>query len=117
MGGKTTILDPRQLESIYVESLKFEQKANARLQMIQNELRKLNEPILLSGLSGEQGQTAKDTITLVGSGVESLQLTLENMSKFIEGKLAGAAQMAREEKNSIASRVKSKGIPNSYLKK
>lgn len=118
MGGKTTILDPKQLESIYIESLQFEQKANARLQLIQNELRKLNEPSYLSGLSSEQGKAAKEAITHVSNGIETLQLTLENTSKFIEGKLAGAALLAREETNSIALTGKTRGMPfDLYLKK
>jgi hypothetical protein len=97
MGGKSKILDPKQLESIYVESRRFAQKAETGIQTIEGELAKLNDPSFQSGLSGGQGEAAKAAISNVTNAIAALKETLSKTSQFIDQKLAGAAQLAKDK--------------------
>jgi hypothetical protein len=108
MGGKSNILDPKQLESIYLESCLFDQKAHASMQIIQNELVMLTNPSFLSGLTGRQSDAAKNAIANVNEAIDILKQTLATTSEFIDAKLAGAAQLA-QDKISYSDAI-SKGI-------
>ncbi|MCD1257388.1 hypothetical protein B5M42_000875 [Paenibacillus athensensis] len=99
MGGKGKMLDPKQLDSIYFESRRFEQQAANSMQTIYQELTKLNDPAFQSRLSGEMGDTTKTAIANFGLAIDVLKDTLHHMSKFIDTKLAGAAQQAKEKLN------------------
>lgn len=97
MGGKTKILDQQQLETLYVESRLFAQKTQDGIEKIQGELNKLNDPDFQSGLSGGQGEAAKDAIKAVSKAVEQLKGVLDKTGKFIDTKLAGAAVLAKDK--------------------
>jgi|GEM_PF-2669803 len=91
------MLDPKQLDWIYVESRRFEQQAASSMQTIHQELTRLNDPAFQSGLSGEQGETTKAAIANFGLSIHVLKETLLHTSTFIDTKLAGAAQLAKEK--------------------
>lgn len=110
MGGKSNILDPKQLESIYLESCLFDQKSFASMQVIQNELVILNNPSFQSGLTGRQSEEAKNAIANVNEAIDMLKQTLATTSEFIDAKLAGAAQLAQDNDSYSNNINKASGI-------
>ncbi|RED52813.1 hypothetical protein [Cohnella lupini] len=111
MGGKTKILDPKQLQAIFLESRRFEQKAGVSLQNIQTQLGKWNDPTHPISLSDKREIAVKDALSRVSNGIASLKQTMESTSEFIDGKLLLAAQLAQEDLGFAGSSDKAKGIP------
>ncbi|QGQ98833.1 hypothetical protein EHS13_30115 [Paenibacillus psychroresistens] len=118
MGGKTNIFDVRQLETIYLESRRFGQKAEASMQRIQLELSTLNDPSFQNELSAEQAISAREAISNMNEVMGVLKETLMSTNIFIEGKLAGAAQLARDKQEVSSTADKFSGfIKHMNLKK
>lgn len=112
MGGKSKILDPKQLAQLYVESKKFSNKANDGVSRIQGELARLNDPTFQSGLTGGQGEAAKQAIASITRAVKELKGVLDKTSSFIDSKLASAQQLARDKHGFADAGTKATNVSN-----
>lgn len=111
MGGKSKIFDPKQLESIYLESRHFNQKVETSMHIIQSELAKLSDPSSQIGLADGHGHDAKESISNLSDAIGVLKRTLETTNKFIEVRLAGAAQLAQDKHLLAADVGRTQGFP------
>ncbi|THF73918.1 hypothetical protein [Cohnella fermenti] len=89
MGGKTKLLDSRQLEGLYRESKSFEQRGNDGMQKIVKELSKLNELVVQRDLNGEDKAAARQAVLTIHEALNSLKQNLEDTRLLIEAKIAG----------------------------
>ncbi|MEQ7052178.1 hypothetical protein ABN764_16105 [Paenibacillaceae sp. P-4] len=96
MGGKTNLLDPVQLETLYMASRQFEDRAHKSIQGIHKKLMKLHEESLHLDLSNEEGRTMKEGTASINQAVEALMESLGATSQFIDGRLAGAVQYSQK---------------------
>lgn len=96
MGGKTNLLDPVQLEMLYVASSLFEEKAQKSIQGIHKKLMKVHEASMHLDLSNEGGRTMKEGTASIARAVEALMESLDATSQFIDGRLAGAVQNSQK---------------------
>lgn len=94
MGGKNHLLNPRVLNALYQESLLFNEEAEMKLKVVQNELNKLNDTLL------RMGSIAAQTITLTRTSVLNMtdsagviKEALESTQMFIQSRLADAVLM------------------------
>ena len=97
MGGKAKILDPKALETLYVESKRFSNKAVDCIGKIEEELSKLNDPSFRDGLSGGQGDAAKSAISGVTKAIAQLKSVLDKTARFIDDKLANAKALSQDK--------------------
>lgn len=117
MGGKSKIVDNNQLEQLYVQSRTFSLAASNSIEAIGLELKKLNDPTFQSSLSGGQGEAAKVAIKAVSDAVSEIKEALGKTTKFINKKLEGALDLAKDKNNfqGVADSAKSTG--NKMLRK
>jgi len=91
MGGKSMLLDPKLLETLFQESRNFERLASECMNAIYIQLSKLNDLALIRSLPGERGEQARSAIVGVTEAVEMLKQDLDETKHFVDRKLAGAA--------------------------
>ena len=91
MGGKSMLLDPKLLETLFQESRNFERMATECMNAIHIQLSKLNDLALIRSLPGERGEQARSVIVGVTEAVETLKQDLDETKHFVDRKLAGAA--------------------------
>ena len=117
MGGKSRLFDPKLLESLYLASRRFNQQAEGGMHVIQSELAKINEFSLQNRLIAGHGEADKESVSSLNDAIGSLKQTLASTNKFIEIRLAGAAQLAQDKHAKYAA-SESKAIPMDWnLKK
>jgi cob(I)alamin adenosyltransferase len=93
MGGKTKLLDPERLESLYAESRQYEQNVQAALQTIQKELTKLGDITIQRTLAG-QGNELRKSVSRLSEAMDALKENFERTKRFIDAKLAGAVYVS-----------------------
>lgn len=97
MGSKTKILDPKALEHIYSTSINFKTKAQDAADDIKLRLNQLTDPAFLDGMSGGQGEACVEAIKAGASALEDLMNSITLTANFIDEKLVGAVQLAKDK--------------------
>ena len=112
MGGKTHLLDARQLEALYRESRHYEQQAALRMQAIQRDLSQLYDKLVQRGLGGSRADQSRAAVAALDDRLEALKLHLEQTRSFVEGKMSGVAAIHGPKQQSSQAVVG--GIPLAY---
>ncbi|QMV40492.1 hypothetical protein [Cohnella cholangitidis] len=97
MGGKTKILDPKQIRELYSVSRAFDQRATSSMQTIHKRLAQIIDPAFQSGAFSDHYAEARNAIIRVAEEIAAAKSSLESTSKFVEEKLAGAAYLAKDD--------------------
>jgi hypothetical protein len=118
VGGKTKILDPKQIRELYSASRRFDQRATASMQTIHKQLAQIIDPAFQSGAFSDHYVEARNAIIHVAEEIANVKSSLESNSKFVEEKLAGAAYLAKDDQGASTKDHPTGAIPyNANLKK
>lgn len=91
------VIDTQLMESMYSETAQYKQKILNIADAISVEVKKLNDPAMLDGMRGGQGDVAVAAIKDVVKAAQELSDRARSICKFIDTKLESSRVLQRKD--------------------
>lgn len=102
MGGKAKLLDPKTLEVLYMESIKFRSNSEETSNKLRVLINKLTDPLFMHNLKNGESNGLIEAIMASKQSLEDLLESLNTTGNYVDSTLEGTIRHTEEFNNESA---------------